>query len=206
MIATWIETHRRSLLMAVAIFALAGALCVRFLPVGLFPLVDFPRIVVSVDAGDRPVDRMVVEVVRPLEQALRSVPNVQTLRSTSSRGSAEVSLSFAWGTDMVTSLLQSESVVSRAMADLPAGTSFTVRRMDPTVFPVLGLSITSSKRSLAELHDIVTYQIAPTLSSLDGVAQVEVLGGRQSEYQVLLDPALLQSHGLTPADVAQALT
>jgi len=206
MIATWIETHRRSLLMAVAIFALAGALCVRFLPVGLFPLVDFPRIVVSVDAGDRPVDRMVVEVVRPLEQALRSVPNVQTLRSTSSRGSAEVSLSFAWGTDMVTSLLQSESVVSRAMADLPAGTSFTVRRMDPTVFPVLGLSITSSKRSLAELHDIVTYQIAPTLSSLDGVAQVEVLGGRQSEYQVLLDPALLQSHGLTPADVAQALS
>ncbi len=205
MIGAWIESHRRSVLMAVVVLALAGALCVRWLPVGLFPLVDFPRIVVSVDAGDRPVERMVVEVTRPLEQALRSVPNVKTIRSTSSRGSADVSLTFAWGTDMVASLLQSESVVSRALVQLPPGTGFSVRRMDPTVFPVLGLSVSSPHRSLAELHDIAIYRISPALSSVDGVAEVEVLGGRQSEYQVLLDPARLQAYGLTPADVAQAL-
>ena len=205
MIAGWIGSHRRSILLALAVLAAAGALCVTLLPVGLFPLVDFPRIVVTVDAGDRPVDRMVVEVVRPLEQALRSVPDVKTIRSTSSRGSGDVSLSFAWGTDMVTALLQSESVVARTLGDLPPGTTFEVRRMDPTVFPVLGISLTSSRRSLTELRDLATYKIAPALSAVDGVARVEVLGGRQAEFQVLLDPALLESHDLTPDAVAKAL-
>ena len=203
--ATWLARHRRSVLMAFVLFALGGILSIRLLPVGLFPLVDFPRIVVSLEAGDRPVDRMVVEVIRPLEQALRSVPDVKTIRSTSSRGSAEVSLSFAWGSDMVVALLQAESVVSRALSQLPAGTHFTIRRMDPTVFPVLGLSMTSGSRSLSELRDLATYQVSPELSAVDGVAQVEVLGGQQSEYQVLLDPVRLQALDLSPGDVAQAL-
>lgn len=202
----WLGRHGRSVLMSLLILALAGAAMIPALPVGLFPLVDFPRIVVSLDAGDRPVDRMVVEVTRPLEQALRAVPDVQAIRSTSSRGSAEVSLSFAWGSDMVTALLQAESVVSRTLPDLPPGTAFTIQRMDPTVFPVLGLSLTSATRPLTELRDIATYQLAPALSTVGGVAQVEVLGGRQSEFQVLLDPMLLQSHGLTPQDVATALS
>lgn len=206
MIAAWTGRHRRSILLAFALIALAGVLAMRLLPVGLFPLVDFPRIVVAVDAGDRPVDRMVVEVTWPLEQALRAVPDVGVIRSTSSRGSAEVSMSFPWGTDMVVALLQAESVVSRSLVTLPPGTSFSIRRMDPTVFPVLGLGMTSARRSLTELRDIAAYQIAPELSSVDGVAQVEVLGGRQAEYQVLLDPMRLQALGLSPADVVQALS
>lgn len=206
MLSTWLGRHRRSLLLAFLVLGLAGALSAWRMPVGLFPLVDFPRVVVSLDAGDRPVERMVVEVVRPLEQALRSVPEVQAIRSTSSRGSAEVSLSFAWSTDMVSALLQSESVVSRALPSLPVGTTFNVRRMDPTVFPVLGLSLTSPDRPLTELHDLATYQLAPALSSLAGVAQIQVLGGRQSEYQILLDPLRLQAHDLTPNDIAQTLS
>ena len=203
--ATWLANHRRSVLMAFVLLALGGSLSIPLLPVGLFPLVDFPRIVVSLEAGDRPVDRMVVEVIRPLEQALRSVPDVTTIRSTSSRGSAEISLSFAWGSDMVVALLQAESVVSRALGQLPAGTNFSIRRMDPTVFPVLGLSMTSSSRSLSELRDLATYQVSPELSAVAGVAQVEVLGGQQAEYQVLLDPVRLQALDLAPSDIAQAL-
>ena len=206
MIADWLFRHRRSVLLAFALLALSGALSISRMPVGLFPLVDFPRIVVSLEAGDRPVDRMVVEVTRPLEQALRAVPGVVTIGSASSRGSAEVSLSFAWTSDMVTALLQAESVVNRSLAQFPAGTTFKIRRMDPTVFPVLGLSLTSNGRPLTELHDLATYQLAPALSSLPGIAQVEVLGGRQAEYQVLLDPILLQAHSLTPTDVALALS
>lgn len=191
--------------MAFALMALGGVLTIRLLPVGLFPLVDFPRIVVSLEAGDRPVDRMVVEVIRPLEQALRSVPDVRSIRSTSSRGSGEVSLSFGWGSNMVVALLQAEAVVNGALNQLPAGTHFTIRRMDPTVFPVLGLSLSSSSRSLSEVRDLATYQVSPELSAVDGVAQIEVLGGQQAEFQVLLDPVRLQSLDLSPADVAQAL-
>jgi len=205
MTLAWLDRHRRSVLLSFAFLAICGGLVVARMPVGLFPLVDFPRIVVSVDAGDRPVDRMVVEVTRPLEVALRAVPDVVAVRSDSSRGAAEISVSFHWTSDMVTALLQSESVVSRTLAQLPAGTSFSIRRMDPTVFPVLGLSLTSAGRPLAELHDLATYQLAPALSSLSGIASVEVLGGRQAECQIILDPLRMQAHALTPADVVQAL-
>ena len=201
----WLDCHRRSVVCAFLLLGVLGALTISRMPVGLFPLVDFPRIVVSVEAGDRPVDRMVIEVTRPLELALRSVPEVTAVRSANTRGSAEVSVSFGWDTDMVTALLQAESVVNRALAELPAGTRFTIRRMDPTVFPVLGLSLTSQTRPLTELRDLANFELAPALSALSGIAQVEVLGGRQSEYQVLLDPTALQAHALTAADVVAAL-
>lgn len=205
MIADSLRRHPRSILLALALFAIGGALAIFALPVGLFPRVDFPRLQVNVDAGDRPVDRMVVEVTRPLERALRTVPGVSVVRSTSSRGSAQISLGFAWGHDMVTALLQAESVANRTLPDLPQGTTFTAQRMDPTVFPVLGVSLASDTRPLTDLWDRATYTIAPELSSVDGVAEVEVLGGRQAEYHVLLDPARLRALGLTPADVSQAL-
>lgn len=205
MIADGLRRHPRSILLALGLFAIGGLLSLFALPVGLFPRVDFPRLEVSVDAGDRPVDRMVVEVTRPLERALRSVPGVTLIRSTSSRGSAQISLGFDWGHDMVTALLQAESVANRALADLPPGTTFTARRMDPTVFPVLGVSLTSKTRSLADLWTRATYTISPELSSVAGVAEVQVLGGQQPEYHVLLDPARLRALGLAPADVTQAL-
>ena len=201
----WVAQHRRSVLFVLVIMVLGGVTSALRLPVGLFPVIDFPRVVVSVDAGDRPVDRMVVEVTRPVEQALRAVPDVTGIRSTSSRGSAELSVNFSWGADMVAAQLQLESAVNRVVSDLPAGTRFTVRRMDPTVFPVLGLTLRSTKRDLVALHDFAFYQLRPLIAAVPGVAQVEVLGGKQAEYQVLVQPARLQALGLTLEDISQAL-
>jgi CzcA family heavy metal efflux pump len=201
----WLERHRRSILLLVLILALGGFFSAWRLPVGLFPLIDFPRIVVNIDAADRPADRMVAEVTRPLELALRGVPNVEKIRSTSSRGSAEVSLTLAWGSDMVAAQLQMEAAVNRLLPSLPPGTTFSTRRMDPTVFPSLGLTLTSNKDDLVALRDFATYQLKPAILAINGVTDAEVLGGRQAEYQVLLDPLRLQAVGLTSADITRAL-
>ena len=142
----------------------------------------------------------------PIEQAVRAVPGVRNLRSTTSRGSAEVSINFAWGEDMVAALLQIESAINQVMPNLPSGTTSNVRRMDPTVFPVLAYSLTSDTRSLVELRDIALYQLRPLLSTVRGVAKIEVLGGAQREYQVMVDPARLDSYGLALSDVAKALS
>lgn len=206
MMGIWLQRHRRSLLFLLALLAVGGGLFALRLPVALFPTIDFPRVVVSLNAGDRPVDRMVVEVTRPLEQALRAVPDVRAIRSTSSRGSADIAVTFAWNSDMVTALLQVESAVNQALTSLPPGVSFSARRMDPTVFPVLGLALTSASRDPVSLRDFAYYQLRPILSAAAGVAQVEVLGGQQAEYQVLVDPVRLQALGLTPIDVATALS
>ena len=202
---TWLHAHRRSVLFLLAAAVLGGVFAALKLPVGLFPAIDFPRILVTVDSGDRPVDRMVVEVTRPLEQAVRAVPDVVGMRSTSSRGSAEISVNFDWGTDMVAAQLQVESAVNRILPDLPPGTRQEVRRMDPTVFPVLGLTLTSESRDLVSLRDFAYYRLRPLLTAVPGIAQVEVLGGQLAEYQVLIDPVRLQAAGLAVQDVATAL-
>jgi len=103
--------------------------------VALFPHVEFPRIVVSLDAGDRPAERMTVEVTMPVEEAVRSVPGLRSLRSNSSRGSSEISINFDWGQDMISAMLQVESAINQTLSALPAGTKFEVRRMDRRCFP-----------------------------------------------------------------------
>ncbi len=202
----WVQAHRRSILFLVLILALTGAVIAFKLPVALFPNVDFPRVVVSLDAGDRAAELMELEVTRHVEEAVRSVPGVISVRATSSRGSADISINFGWGVDMVSSLLQVESAVSRVLPQLPQGTVFEVQRMDPTVFPVLAYSLTSDNRSLVELHDIAEYKLVPLLSSVNGTSRVQVIGGQVEEYRVTVDPARLQTYGLTLNDVAQALS
>jgi CzcA family heavy metal efflux pump len=205
-VAHWAAYHRRSILFLVAVLALAGVAAGFKLPVALFPHVDFPRVVVSLETGDRPADQMVISVTRPVEQAVRSVPGVVGLRSTTSRGSAELSINFAWGADMIAATLQVESAVNQALPAMPAGTRFTVRRMDPTVFPVAAYSLTSDRQSLVQLRDLASYQLVPLLSSVEGVARVEVMGGQQAEYRVEVDPDKLAAFGLTFSDVATALS
>ena len=78
---------------------------------------------------------MEATVTRPVEDALRAVPGVRNIRSQTSRGSAEVSVTFDWGADIVTAALQSESELARLGPSLPPGFYFNVRRMDPTIFP-----------------------------------------------------------------------
>ncbi len=201
----WMGTHRRSLLLLLALVAAAGVAAGLGLPVGLFPQVSFPRIVVALDAGDRSAERMAIEVTRPLEQALRSLPGVRGLRSTTSRGSADVSVDFGWGRDMAVALLDVEAAVSGVLPSLPAGTRFEVRRMDPTVFPVLGYSLTSTTQDAVALRDLAQYQLQPLLSTVPGVAQVVTQGGGVGEVRVTVDPARLASFGFTLQDVAQAV-
>lgn len=201
----WAAAHRRSILFLVVLLAAAGAVLAWKLPVALFPHVDFPRVVVSLDAGDRPADQMVIAVTRPVEQAVRGVPGVAGLRSSTSRGSAELSINFRWGDDMVASMLQVESAVNQILPTLPAGTRFQVRRMDPTVFPVAAYSLTSERLSQVELRDLAQYQLVPLLSSVVGVANATVMGGEQAEYRVEIDPQKLAAYDLTFADVAQVL-
>ncbi|HHT01008.1 MAG TPA: efflux RND transporter permease subunit, partial [Thiomicrospira sp.] len=128
------------------------------------------------------------------------------IRSTTSRGSAETSINFKWGQDMQQVLLQVESAVNQALPSLPAGTTFTVRRMDPTVFPVIAYSLTSNKLTQVQTHDIAHQELIPLLSSIDGVAKVKVMGGDTQEYRVDVDPSKLAAYGLAFTDVVQALS
>ena len=203
--SNWMQTHRRSILFFLLMLAVAGLFAAFKLPVTLFPNVDFPRAVVTLDAGDRPAEQMEIQVTMLAEEAIRRVSGVQNVRSTTSRGSAEMSVNFAWGSDMPLATAQISQAVAQLLPQLPAGTQMSVKRMDPTVFPILAYSLTSDTLSLTQLYDLGQYQLRPLLSGVGGVARIQVMGGAQEEFQVMVDPARLQAYALAMPDVARAL-
>lgn len=201
----WIAIHTRSILAVMLALALAGIFSAFLMPVGLFPTVQFPRVLIDVSAGARPADQTALLVTIPIEQAVRRVPGVINMRSTTSRGSAELALDFNWGTDMVAAAVQVDAAVAQALPQLPPGATYLVRRMDPTVFPILAYSMLSNTTSPIAQRDIAQYQIVPLLSAIPGVAHVGVQGGQIREIEVLVDPHRLAARGLALSDVALAL-
>ena len=172
------------------LYVIGGVFAGTRMPVSLFPHIDFPRVVVSIDAGDRDAQQMTAEITRPIEIALRAVPGVTRVRSTTSRGSAEVALGFDWAT---------------TLPDLPTGTRFDVRRSDPTIFPALGIALTSKTLDQTALRQIAELQVRPALTAVPGVAGVDILGGSPRELTVDVDPAKAQALGLSLDAIASAL-
>ncbi|MEO8811295.1 MAG: efflux RND transporter permease subunit [Caulobacteraceae bacterium] len=197
--------HRRSLLVLVAAGVLAGIMGGLGLPVGLFPNISFPRLQVEVAAGDRPIDQTQVVITRPLELAVRAVPGVTDVTSITSRGAAELKIAFGWGGDMNLALQRTEAALASAAKALPPGVTFDVRRMDPTVFPVVAYSLTSDRVGPIALRRYAELTLTPLLTAVKGVKNVGVVGGGIGEYRVIADPAKLRSFGVALSDVTQAL-
>jgi multidrug efflux pump subunit AcrB len=201
-----IERHARSIVVVALALALAGIAAAISLPVGLFPQVSFPRVVVDLNSGDRPAAETALLVTRPVEEAVRSVPGVQEVRSATSRGSAQISIDFGWGRDMVATTLLVDSAIAQILPQLPADTSYDVLRMDPTVYPIISYALMSDRMTPVALRDLAQLQIIPMLSSVPGLARVNVQGGETEEIQVLADPHRLNAYGLAMSDLVTALS
>ena len=165
-----LANHARSLWLAMLLLTLGGIAGALRLPVSLFPQIDYPRVVVAIDAGERDAAQMEAEITRPVEIALRSVPGVTHLRSTTSRGSAEVALNFDWGHDMTSATLATQGALATVLSSLPPGTTFDVRRSDPTLFPVVGIALTSTSLDQEALRQIAELKVRPALTAVPGVA------------------------------------
>lgn len=205
-VAAWMQRHRRSLLFLVLMLAMGGMASAVLMPVALFPNVAFPRVQLTLDAGDRPADQMAIEVTTPIEDALRRVPAVRDVRSTTSRGSADIEVTFDWGTEMSRALGDVNAAASQVLPALPAGTQLSSRRMDPTTYPMLAYSLRSHTLSPSALYDLAQYQLRPLLSSIPGVAHVGVQGGEVAEFHADVDPDRLRAQDLSLSDVATAVS
>ena len=200
-----IAGHARTIWLAVLLLTLGGLIAGLGLPVSLFPQIDYPRVVVAIDAGERDAAQMEAEITRPAEIALRTIPGVTQLRSITSRGSAEVALNFGWGHDMVSAELAVRGALAGIQSTLPAGTQFDVRRSDPTIFPIYGVALTSKTLNQEALRQLAELEIRPALTGIAGVAAVDILGGSAREFEVSPNPARLAALGLSLSDISNAL-
>lgn len=203
--AGWLERHRRGLIFLAVLLAIGGLYSAMGLPTSLFPHTVFPRLRVSLDAGDLPAKRMELRVTRPAALAVRSVPGVTDIRSITSRGTTEIIADFNWGTDIVRKKLQAEGAVNRILSKLPRDATFNVQRMEVTLYPVVGYSLTSKKLSPVRLRNLARFTLRPLLASIPGVQHVNVQGGEIAEYHVNVNPARLLAMGVGFKQVAKTL-
>ena len=202
----WAIRNVRPVVFLTAVLCLVGAFLYASFPVSILPDVTFPRIVAIADAGDRPTKTVEVAITRPMEEALATIPGVTRIRSTTERGSTEVSVDFVDGIDILAVESQVNAKIGALRSSFPADTTTEVQRMNPTVFPILGLTVNSKSLSQTDLWSLATYTLRPRLSRVPGVARVVVQGGRPPEMAVTVRPDALSAVGLSLDDVVQAIT
>src|ERR1044071_8432809 len=191
-----IYRQSQAVLIVVGILCVAGILAAWQLPSAIFPNTDFPRVVIIIDNGEVPADQMLVSVTRPVEEAMNGVPGIQTIKSKTSRGSAEINLFFYWNTDPQQELQLVQARLSQLQLP-PTAKVEHIERLTFAIFPVLGYSVTSDTRDLSTLREIAAYTIRPRLARLAGVANVAVAGGGVREFHIVIDPEKLAARNIT---------
>ena len=201
----WIAQHSRPIIFLILTFGLLGAYLAFTIPISVFPETNFPRVLIAVDNGVMPIDQMTVTVTRPIEEAVNSVPGLLTVRSITSRGSAEVDLYFRWGVDMFQTLQYVNAAISRVQPELPSTAKIEAHRLTFAAFPVIGYSLTSDSMPQTKLWEMATYEMKPRLNRLDGVSTVIVQGGQEPEFHITPDPSKLLTASVTVSDILDAV-
>ena len=196
--------HSRAVGLLAAALVVSGAVAADRLPSGIYPPLQFPRIVIVAHSGTLPPQSMSLIVTRPIEQVVMGVPGVRRVRSRSIRGAAEISAQFDPTTDMIVALQMVQNRVAEITGDLPPGTEMQIERMTPAIFPVFILSMTGSLPT-ADLFDYANFVVKPELARVPGSGTIEVQASDTREIEVILDPAKLTASGLTVVDVSDAL-
>ncbi len=201
----WLARSVRTILFLAVALTAAGIYAFLKTPISVFPETNFPRVVIGVDNGVMPVEQMQVTITKPIEDAVNSVPGLTTVRSTTSRGSAEVSLFFDWSVDMFRTLQLVDAALSKVQQSLPATAKLTTNRLTFATFPILGYALTSDTISQSQLWELATYTLKPPLNRVDGVSTVVVQGGAVPEFHVVPNMAKMQAAGVTVLDLTSSI-
>ena len=199
-------SHKNPLTVVLVLIIAGGIFAYSKMQSSLFPEISFPKIKIIADGSLQPVNKMMVNVTRPLENAIKQIPDLKSIRSTTSRGSCEISAYIDWKANVDLSQQRIEAKIAEVKNTLPADVSITVEKMNPSILPVMGYTLESHAKSAIELKQLAVYTIKPFLSQVDGVSEVRIIGGKTKEYWLLMDAQKMSSLGLTPDAVSAALS
>jgi CzcA family heavy metal efflux pump len=191
-------SYKNPLTVTLVMIILGGMFAYSRLQTSLFPEITFPKIKIIADAGLQPVSKMMVTVTKPLENAVKQVPDLLYVRSTTSRGSCEISAFMDWKADIDLSQQRIESKINEIKSNLPPETQITVEKMNPSILPVMGYTLESHTKSPIELKQLANYTIKPFLSQVAGISEIRVIGGKTKEYWLTLDARKMSTLSITP--------
>lgn len=197
--------HKNGLSVILFLIVLGGIFSYSKMQTSLFPEITFPKIKVIADAGQQPIDKMMITVTKPLENAIKKVPDLKTVRSTTSRGSCEISAFMDWNSDIDLGKTRIQEQIDQIKNNLPPDTQITVEKMNPSILPVIGYAIEGKGKSAIELKKIANFTIKPFLSQIDGVSEIRIIGGKEKEYWLSLDFNKMTALGITPNAITQVM-
>jgi hydrophobic/amphiphilic exporter-1 (mainly G- bacteria), HAE1 family len=183
-----------------------GIVAYRQLPVSDLPAVDYPTISVSASLSGASPETMASSVATPLEKQFSTIPGVETMTSTSTQGSSSISLQFALSRNIDAAAQDVQAAISQAQRQLPRDVlppSF--RKVDPSSSPILYYALRTTTLPLTQLNDYAETFLAQRLSTIDGVAQVQVYGSMKYAVRVQIDPQQLASRDIGIDEVSTAI-
>lgn len=199
--------HRAFVLAAAAALIAGGLFSLRDMPVDVLPDVSAPRVTIVTEAtGLAPVE---VEqlITFPIEAAVNGVAGNRRVRSASAPGISIVWVEFDWDVDPTVARQRVTERLQSIAATLPPEAAPPILAPPSSVMGEIAfVALTSDARSPMELRRIAERDVRRRLLALEGVAQVVAIGGERRQYQVALDPQRLERFGLTPLEVAEAIS
>ena len=186
---------------------IAGAVALAGLPAKRLPNLDYPLVSVSVTENGGAPAQMETQITRPVEDALAGIANVRNISSTVTQGQSTTNVDFAMGEDLQKKTDEVRSAVDRIRASLPRDIDVPiVSQVEIDSGPIATYAVSAPGMSDAELSWFIDDIISRALQAAPGVAQVTRVGGVNREINVLVNPDRLAAHGLTAADVNDALS
>jgi HAE1 family hydrophobic/amphiphilic exporter-1 len=186
---------------------LFGAIGFRSLPVSDLPNVDFPTIQVTASLPGASPETMAASVATPLERQFSAIAGLDSINSTSSQGTTQVTLQFALDRNIDAASQDVQTAIAAAARQLPPGMPSppTLKKVNPADQPVLYLVLSSPTMPLTAVDEVAETLIAQRLSTIGGVAQVQVTGAQKFAVRVRLDPTQLAARGIGIDEVATSI-
>ncbi len=197
--------NRVIILVLTALVIVWGVFVVRDTPIDAFPDLSENQVLVSADWMGRGPQEIQDQVTYPLETALRGLPNVKEVRSASSFGMSLITVIFEDGVEPYFARQVVNEKVKQAIPQLPRGVQPALGPVSTPMGQVFMYTVESDRHNLADLRTIEDFAIKQQLSAVPGVAEVASIGGYVMQYQINLDPHLLQSYRVTFNQVFGAL-
>src|SRR5499427_8228362 len=194
-----------SLLMAA--IALFGAVAYRSLPVSDLPNVDLPTLLVTAGLPGASPETMAAAVATPLENNFSMIAGLNSMTSSNSLGSTQITLEFDLGRKLDGAAVDVQAAITQASRLLPPGmpTPPTFTKVNPADQPILYLALTSPTLPLWTLDEYAETRIAQRISMISGVAQVEVLGAQKYAVHAQMDPHAMASRQVGINEIETAL-
>ena len=190
-----------------ASFVLAGLLAYGGIPIAALPQFETPTITVYANLSGASPETMASSVALPLEREFATIAGVDAMSSTSTQGRTQVTLEFHDGRDIDEAAVDVQAALLRAQRQLPEEMTQppSYRKVNPGDAPIIWVSLTSPSMPLSQLNDLAENLIAPSLSTLPGVAEIDVNGRKKYAVRVQVRPDALAARNLTMDDVANAI-